>query len=537
MYISFLGAAHEVTGSCHCLKACGKIILIDFGMKQGEDKDDEESLKLPISPSTVDYVLLTHAHIDHSGYLPLLTKYGFRGKIYTTGATCDLCSIMLRDSAHIQEFEAEWKNRKGKRAGREPIEPIYNMQDAEDVLTHFVPCEYDNPVQICDGIEILFRDAGHLLGSASITVKITENDVTRTVVFSGDIGNINQPIIEDPTYHKLADYVVMESTYGDKNHEPIDGNYVDNLTQIIEETFKRGGNVVIPSFAVGRTQELLYFIRKIKDRGLVKTNPNFKVYVDSPLAVEATQVFRKNVAGYFDDEAMELVNGGVNPLSFTGLITSVSSEDSKAINFDEDCKVIISASGMCDAGRIKHHLKHNLWRPECTILFVGYQAVGTLGRSLYDGAKTVNIFGEEIDVKAQILTMRSMSGHADKTGLLKWINSFSPKPKEVFVVHGNAKVTVDFANELRHSYGINAVAPNFESIYDLVTGECIDYGEEYKPHSTKVKLKSKNSPVFTRLLSMADRLVKIAENYKERPNKDIAKFADQIKSLCDKWDD
>ena len=537
MNISFLGAAHEVTGSCHCLKACGKTILIDFGMRQGEDKNDDEELSLPISPTKVDYVLLTHAHIDHSGYLPLLTKYGFKGQIYATGATTDLCNIMLRDSAHIQEFETEWKNRKGKRAGRPEVEPIYDMQDAEEVLTHFVPCEYDKTVNICDGIDVTFRDAGHLLGSASISVEINEDGLERTVVFSGDIGNLNQPIIEDPTYIKSADFVVMESTYGDKNHEPIEGNYVDNLTEIIESTFKRGGNVIIPSFAVGRTQELLYFLRKIKERGLVKTNPDFKVYVDSPLAVEATQVFNQNIAGYFDEEAMALVNAGINPLSFNGLITSVTSDESKAINFDTDCKVVISASGMCEAGRIKHHLKHNLWRPECTILFVGYQAVGTLGRSIYDGAKTVKIFGEEIDVEAQILTMKQMSGHADQSGLLKWINSYSPKPKGVYVVHGDAKVSEDFSGMLRHNFGLNAVAPNKNSIYDLATGECIDFGDEYKPHSSKVKLKSKGSPVFTRLLSMVDRLVKIAEGYKERPNKDIAKFADQVKALCDKWDD
>ena len=344
--------------------------------------------ELPVAEASIDYVLLTHAHVDHSGMIPQLTARGFRGQIYTTEATADLCSIMLRDCAHIQMQETEWKNRKAKRReGMEVSEPVYTMEDADAAIRQLVPCSYGKEIDLCEGIKIRFTDVGHLLGSASIEVWATEDGTTRKIVFSGDIGNKNHPLIKDPTFTQEADYVVMESTYGDRLHSTEKVDYVGELTKILQTTFDRGGNVVIPSFAVGRTQEMLYFLRQIKDERLVKGHENFPVYVDSPLAVEATDIFQRNVTECFDEEAMDLIHKGVNPIRFPGLHLAITGEESKGINFDLEPKVIISASGMCEAGRIRHHLKHNLWRPECTVLFVGYQANGTLGRALIEGQK------------------------------------------------------------------------------------------------------------------------------------------------------
>lgn len=533
MKLTFIGAAHEVTGSCHCLQVCGKNILIDCGMEQGEDA--YQNAELPISEAQVDYVLLTHAHIDHSGLLPLLYSKGFRGQIYATQATSDLCDIMLRDSAHIQQFEAEWHNRKAKRAGMEEIEPMYTMEDAQNVIKYFVPCAYNTMIELCENVRIRFSDVGHLLGSASIEIWFEENGVKRKIVFSGDIGNTNQPIIKDPQYIKEADIVVMESTYGDRNHGArID--YVEKLTGILQSTFDAGGNVVIPSFAVGRTQEMLYFLRKIKEDKLVKGHENFEVYVDSPLAVEATNIFNKNVESCFDEEAMELVQKGINPISFPGLKLTITSDESKEINFDLKPKVILSASGMCEAGRIRHHLKHNLWRKECTILFVGYQAVGTLGRTLLEGASSVKLFGEVIDVKARIEKLDGVSGHADKDGLIKWISSFDPKPEKVYVVHGEDKVCEIFAQQLRRELEIDAVAPYTGSVYELESNKMIREGDTNRIQPKKATAK-RASAVFARLVAAGQRLMCIISRSDNLANKDIAKFADQVNSLCDKWDD
>ena len=357
MKITFIGATHEVTGSCYYLEAAGRKFLVDYGMEQGPDY--YENKELPVAPGDLDFVLLTHAHMDHSGNLPALYAKGYQGPIYATEATCNLCDIMLRDSAHIQMFEAEWRNRKGRREGKPEFIPAYTMEDAMGVLRNFVRCPYDKIIKPAEGIEVRFVDAGHLLGSSSIEIWLTEDDKKEKIVFSGDIGNLNQPLIKDPVYIKEADYVVMESTYGDRSHGERP-DYPVMLAEIIQKTFDRGGNLVIPSFAVGRTQEMLYFIRQIKEQGLVHGHDGFTVYVDSPLANEATTIFSENAYTCYDEEAMDLLNKGINPLSFPGLKTSVTTDDSRAINFDEDCKVIISASGMCDAGRIKHHLKHNL---------------------------------------------------------------------------------------------------------------------------------------------------------------------------------
>ena len=446
MRLTFLGATHEVTGSCYYLEAAGKKFLVDCGMEQGPNI--YENKPIPVPASQLDFVLITHAHIDHTGNLPLLYAHGFRGPIYMTPATVALSDIMLRDSAHIQLAEAEWRNRKNRRAGKEDYVTPYTMEDALGVIRLLEGIPYHQRVTLSDGIQIRFLDAGHLLGSASIELWLTEDGVTKKLLFSGDIGNIHQPLINDPEYPESADYVIMESTYGDRSHGP-KPDYVPELAKIIQETLDRGGNLVIPSFAVGRTQEMLYFIRQIKAEGLIHGHDNFKVFVDSPLANEATNIFGIHKYDCFDDEALELIRKGINPLSFPGLKISVTSEDSKAINFDDDCKVIISASGMCDAGRIKHHLKHNLWREDSTILFVGYQAVGTPGRALLEGAQEIKLFGEPVHVAAKICRMPGISGHADVNGLVDWIKAFEVKPQKVFVTHGEDTVTELFAARLR----------------------------------------------------------------------------------------
>lgn len=534
MKLLFLGATHEVTGSCTYLEACGKKILIDCGMEQGVNVFENEDI--PVPAGEIDMVLLTHAHIDHSGKLPLLYKNGFHGQVFATCATELLCRIMLRDSAHIQMFEAEWRNRKGRRAGKEEYVPLYTVDDAEGVLKCFIGCEYGEEIIIADGIRIRFVDAGHLLGSSSIEVWITEDGVEKKLVFSGDIGNLSQPIIRDPSYLSGADYVVMESTYGDRSHGERP-DYIKDLASVIQETFDRGGNVVIPAFAVGRTQEMLYFIRKIKEENLVKNHGNFDVYVDSPLAVEATKIFMERMNEDFDEEAMELIRKGINPIAFPGLKTSVTSEDSKAINFDMNPKVIISASGMCDAGRIKHHLKHNLWRPECTVLFVGYQSNGTLGRALVEGATKVKLFGEEIEVRAQIRVLAGISGHADKEGLLRWIGSFEEKPQRVFVLHGDDISCMTLTETIQKELHFDAVAPYSGTEFDLKENVFL---KEAKPvrieRVQQGQTPVRQNTVYARLLAAGQRLMSVIRRNEGGANKDLAKFADQINALSDKWE-
>lgn len=531
MKLVFIGADHEVTGSCHYLEVNGKHILVDYGMEQGVDAF--ENVSLPVNESLIDYVFLTHAHVDHSGLLPLLYAKGFRGEILTTDATADLCSIMLRDCAHIQMMEAEWKGRKAKRSStQEAAEPLYKMEDADGVIKRIRGCHYDEIIEVCEGVKIRFTDIGHLLGSASIEVWLSENGNEKKIVFSGDIGNKNQPLIKDPSYTKEADYVVMESTYGDRLHTTERVDYVTELAKILKETFDRGGNVVIPSFAVGRTQEILYFLRKIKVDRLVEGHENFPVYVDSPMAVEATEVFRENRMQCFDEEAMELVREGINPISFAGLKLSITSEESKAINFIDTPKVIISASGMCEAGRIRHHLKHNLWRPECTILFVGYQSVGTLGRAIVEGAKEVKLFGEPIEIRAEIKRLEGLSGHADKDGLIEWISAFEEKPKKVFVVHGEDRVTMSFAECLKIEHGQRAYAPYSGTEFDLATNKFL---YEAEPIAVKKTVRPANG-IYARLLAAAQRLLAVVGKSSGLPNKEMAKFADQINAISDKME-
>lgn len=531
MRLTFIGAAHEVTGSCHYLEVGKKHILVDFGMEQGVNVF--ENAPLPVDEAMIDYVFLTHAHVDHSGMLPLLYAKGFRGQVFMTDATADLCSIMLRDCAHIQMMEAEWKNRKAKRSESvAAAEPLFDMEDAEGIIKRIVPCHYNDIITVCEGVQIRFTDIGHLLGSSSIEVWLTEDGRTKKIVFSGDIGNKNQPLLRDPKPTREADYVVMESTYGDRLHSKVRVDYVNDLAAILKETFDRGGNVVIPSFAVGRTQEMLYFLRKIKVDRLVEGHENFPVYVDSPLAVEATGIFQENRMECFDEEAMELVREGINPISFAGLKLSITSDESKAINFNDTPKVIISASGMCDAGRVRHHLKHNLWRPESTILFVGYQSVGTLGRNIIEGATEVKLFGEPIQVRAQIKQMAGLSGHADKNGLIEWVNAFEEKPKKVFVVHGEDSVCTSFVECLKIEHGQRAYAPYSGTVFNLLSNQF-----EYEAEPVMKKKKAKPATgVYARLVAAGQRLMALIAKNDGLANKDMAKFADQINAVCDKWE-
>ena len=533
MKLSFFGADQCVTGSCHCLEVNGKRILVDCGLQQG--RDEVSNAEFPFAANSIDYVLVTHAHIDHSGRIPMLIKQGFQGRIVTTRLTADLLDIMLLDSAHIQEQDAEWKNRKAERSGAPRVEPLYTIEDASRVREFMTTCEYGEKIPLCEGVTLEFVDAGHLLGSASIIVDATEGGVTKRLVFSGDLGNVNQPIIRDPVHIHGADYVVMESTYGDRNHTEV-WSYTDDLAAIIDKTIARGGNVIIPSFAVGRTQELLYFIREIKDAGLVKSNPDFPVYIDSPLAKKATTIFTGNLHGYLDEDALALVQDGTHMFNFTNLRMTETSEESKALNEEPTPKVIISASGMCDAGRIRHHLKHNLWRPDSTIVFVGYQGEGTLGRALLDGAKSVKLFGEEIAVRAEIVNFQGLSSHADRDHLLAWIqNVKAPKPQHVFVVHGDREVAPYFAQSIE-SLGFRAHAPQYTEVYDLIADTQLEKG--YLPER-----KAKSAATGTRASSAYDRLVAVGQMVMEaikrsrgRDNKSLARFADQLRALLEKWE-
>ncbi len=475
MKLTFIGAAHEVTGSCTLIEVNGHYGLVDFGMEQGKDMFWNRTL--PVPEGQLEFLLLTHAHIDHSGMIPLLYKNGFNGLVYATGATCNLCDIMLADSAHIQESEAEYKNRKLQRAGKELVEPLYTVADAEEAMKHFRPVSYNEKITITDGLEARFVDAGHLMGSASIELWLSEAGVTKKVVFSGDIGNFAQPVIKDPVYIDEADYVITESTYGDRLHEKADVNNITFLANCIQRTLDRGGNVVIPAFAVGRTQEMLYLIRQIKVNGMVKGHDDFPVWLDSPLANKATGIFLQVDREYLDAEALELVDAGENPLMSEGVHIAETTEESKFINGDTEPKIIISASGMCTAGRIRHHLKYNLWKSENLVLFVGYQSQGTLGREILDGAKTIKLFGDEIAVKAEVCFMPGKSGHADKDGLLKWITSFKKKPEVVFVNHADPECADSYERTLRMGYGFNAFAPYSGAEFDLLLNEFTEFPE------------------------------------------------------------
>ncbi len=468
MHITFFGAAQMVTGSCFLVESGGKRILIDCGLPQGSD-EKACGKALTFDASLIDCLIVTHAHIDHTGRIPLLVKEGFTGPIYATSATVELCEIMLADSGHIQEMEAQWQNRKAQRAGLLKEEPLYTVEDAQAAMQYFERCVYHKRYALGESISFRFQDAGHLLGSSSVELWLTEEGQERKLVFSGDIGNFDQPLIKDPEYISEADFVIMESTYGNRVHKSLPhavGSNVPTLLRaqelatIIERTFARGGNVIVPAFAVGRTQEILYLLRVIIEAGLCPSVPDIPVFVDSPLSVKATRVFAGNLFGYMDDETMELVNRGINPILFPSLVTVVDVADSIALNKRKESCVIISSSGMCEAGRIKHHLKHNLWRKECTVLFSGYQAGGTLGRSILDGARHVTIFGEQIDVRCEVTELMGISGHADQEGLIKWVTSFEKERlRRAFIVHGDKDVAPWFASFVTRTLGIDAYAP------------------------------------------------------------------------------
>lgn len=481
MKITFLGAAKTVTGSCFLVETKSAKFLVDCGMFQGNSKIDAlNEEEFPFNPADIDFVFLTHAHIDHSGRIPRIFVKGFKGEVITTKATAELCTIMLPDSGHIQESENEWINRKRARAGKPPVEPLYTYKDAVDSLKLFKSVSYGDVVRINDEIRVRFNDAGHILGSAIIEMWIVEDGEETKIVFSGDLGNSDVPILRDPSVIESADCLVIESTYGNRLHKE-DEDRVEKFLNIVNETIGKGGNVIIPSFAVGRTQALIYELNKKKEVYDEKLKKLFEtpVFVDSPMAISATEIFRRNLDCY-DEEAREYVENGDNPLDFPGLIFTRSADESKALNDRKESAIIISASGMCDAGRIKHHLKHNLWRKESTILFVGYQAEGSLGRKLLDGAKKVKLFGEEIGVEARIEMIESFSGHADKDGLLEWIKGFNRKPKKIFIVHGEENASVELSNEINKSLNIDTIIPDMGESYIVNAHNVIETDERIK---------------------------------------------------------
>lgn len=468
MKIKFCGASSGVTGSCHLLTTENHKILLDCGQFQGGKA--QEALNhdpFPFDPAEVECVILSHAHIDHCGRLPLLVKRGFTGKIYCTDATADLLDVMLKDSGYIHEKDAEWQSRKAIRAGKPPVEPLYTYNDSLEALTHVEPVLYNQQIELNENMKIVFNDAGHILGSAITELWITEDGKESKIVFSGDLGMVDRPILRDPTIIKKADYVIMETTYGNRNH-PANSTSIDELLNIVLKTIKRGGNVVIPSFAVGRTQELIFeFNRFYEEHEEARAElDKVKVYIDSPMATTATEVFRKN-AQVFDDETKSYIMKGDNPLDFKNLVFTRTTAESQALNMDKSPKIIISASGMCEAGRIRHHLKHNLWDARSSVVFVGYQAEGTLGKLLIEGQTDITLFGEAVHVNAEIYNLEGFSGHADQNGLFSWIAGFRQKPKQVFLVHGEEDSKKDFAKLISDKLGYDPVVVMGNSEFEL----------------------------------------------------------------------
>ena len=533
MKITFIGAAHQVTGSRTLIEwNPGRFFLVDCGMEQGEN--DYEMTEMPVASSQIEYVFLTHAHIDHSGMLPVLVREGFHGKIYATAETTNLCAIMLADSAQIQETDAAYETKKNLRTGKGEVLPLYTTEDAANTMKLFIPCEYDQMIMVDEGLSIRFSDAGHLLGSSFIQFFLRENGSTRKLVCSGDVGNLDQPIIRNPSPLVDTDYLMIESTYGTRKHDQI-RKPIPILVEVLRKTFNRGGTVLIPSFAVGRTQELLYFFREIKQNALLPEFQNFPVYVDSPLANEATAIFLQCSTKCLDDETLKVMKEGANPIWFDGLYTTVSSDESKALNTNTEPKVIIASGGMCEGGRIRHHLKHNLWNDKNTVMFAGYQAVGTLGRIIHDGAKRVKLFGEEIDVNAEICMLQGISGHADRDGLLSWITSTENKPEYVFVNHGDEDSCSGFANLVKEQFGISAMAPFSGSEFDLLKGEWIRITEPVfrKKEAKAVPVSSgkKDQTPYKELMKAVKDLNDYAESLKNVSNGELRKMTDKIREL------
>ncbi len=480
MKIKFTGAAGTVTGSCHYIEIEDKKILLDCGLFQGKKEVEELNYEdFQFNPGEIDYLFLSHSHIDHSGRIPLLVKKGFKGKIYATKPASDLCTIMLMDSAHIHEVEAEWKTRKALRKGEEEVLPLYNTKDAEESLKYFKPILYNQKVEIDENITLRFKDAGHILGSAIIELWIKENGQEEKLVFTGDLGMKNKPILRNPEIVEDCDYLIIESTYGNRLHEEVEKR-TDKLIDILIETVKKQGTVVIPSFAVGRTQDIIYELNKYydgKDNESKKMLKDIPVYIDSPLATKATGIFNKNPQA-FDKEARDYIMKGDNPLFFEKLHFTQSVDESKALNISTEPKIIISASGMCEAGRIKHHLKHNLWRNNAAVVFVGYQADGTLGQRLKQGEKEVKIFGEEIKVKANIYSIEGFSGHGDRDDLIAWLKEIKTTPKKTFIVHGEDDAREDFAEAIKTEIGIDTIIPKKDEEFKVTLENVESLGHE-----------------------------------------------------------
>ena len=478
MKVKFCGASIGVTGSCHLISTENHKVLLNCGQFQGGkemDKMNEE--EFPFHPSEIECVILSHAHIDHCGRIPLLVKRGFKGPIYCTDATADLLDVMLKDSAYIHEKDAEWQTRKNLRTGKPPVDPLYTIQDSEAALRLVKPILYDQLVELNPDMKIVFNDAGHILGSAITELWITEGDKTSKLVFSGDLGVENRPILRDPVKIKKADFLIMETTYGNRLH-PENSTSIDELIHITLKTIKRGGSVIIPSFAVGRTQELIYQFNMFYEHHpeYADTLGKVYVYIDSPMATTATEVFKKN-AQVFDEETKAYIMSGDHPLDFPNLKFTRNTADSQMLNEEKSPKIIISASGMCEAGRIRHHLKHNLWDSRNSIVFVGYQAEGTLGRMLVEGAKEVKLFGEPIMVGAEIYNLEGFSGHADQKGLLDWLGGFQKEPKHIFLVHGETQSKIDFAAKVKEVFGYEPIVVNGNTEYELETGEVLSREE------------------------------------------------------------
>ena len=537
MKITFLGATKTVTGSNYLVEAAGKKFLIDCGMWQGKAELEEENYQeFEFNPAEIDFMLLTHAHIDHSGRIPKLYKEGYRNKIYAHKATCDLCALMLPDSGHIQEQESEWKNRKRMRKGEEAREPLYTAEDALRCLEIFEPVKYDEIIDITPEIHARFNDAGHMLGSSIIELWVEEDGKRIKTVFTGDLGNNDIPLLNEPTMIEDTDYLVMESTYGSRLHMRND-NKAEDFLNIVSETLDNGGTVVIPSFAVGRTQEILYEIDKLKDirkdeefRRKYKTLMRVPVYVDSPLAISATEVFKENM-DLFDEDTQKEISKGENPLEFPGLKFTMTADESKALNEDPTPSIIISASGMCDVGRIKHHLKHNLWNPKSTILFVGYQAPGTLGYNIVNGAKKVKIFGEEIAVNARIEYIEGYSGHADQEGLMNFIYSFIEKPKHIFLVHGEKESQEVLKNKIEEETSLPVTIADFGETYDLSQTVTLTHKAERKiPVTLKTEVISRLEKLKEEMKDM-ELAVREDMDSKELRDEDVFRINEKIKDL------
>lgn len=539
MKVTFFGATKTVTGSNFLVEGAGKKFLVDCGLYQGGAKDELKNHEpFPYDINEIDFMLLTHAHIDHSGRIPKLYKDGYRNKIFATYATCDLCAIMLPDSGHIQETETEWRNRKRIRRGEELLTPLYDAETALKCLELFKGEPYDQIIEIDDDIHIRFNDAGHMLGSSIIEIWIREDGVNKKIVFSGDLGNNDIPLLAEPTMIEDADFLVMESTYGDRFHIENE-NKAERFIEIVTDTINQGGTVVIPSFAVGRTQEILYELNKIKmsDKDSEDFDKRFQilmntpVYVDSPLAISATEVFRENME-LFDEETQELIRSGDNPLEFPGLKFTQTVEESKELNESNESCIIISASGMCEVGRIKHHLKHNIWNPKNTILFVGYQAMGTLGRKIVDGAKTIKLFGEEVSVNARVEYIEGYSGHADQQGLLNFVYSFIKKPEHIFLVHGEEEAQKVLMQKIKENTKLPVTIPDYGETYDL--GEKVKLSNVIKQDKVKQYAKLE---VIDRMETLKEELTDMESIVKEDilsntiSDEEVARLNERIRML------